>query len=55
MVADEYENEPATDPVTDGAVTVKAESPKFFETLLQLEKVGVALPTVTVIVVVAVL
>ena len=55
VVADEYENEPATDPVTEGAVTVKAESPKFLETLLQLEKVGVALPTVTVIVVVAVL
>jgi hypothetical protein len=55
VVADEYENEPATDPVTVGAVTVNAESPKFFETLLQLEKVGVALPTVTVIVVVALL
>jgi hypothetical protein len=48
VVADEYENEPATDPVTVGAVTVNAESPKFFETLLQLEKVGVALPIVKV-------
>ena len=55
VVADEYMKVPGTEPVTVGAVTVKAESPKFFETLLQLEKVGVALPTVTVIVVVAVL
>ena len=55
VVADEYENEPATDPVTEGAVTVKAESPKFFETLLQAENVGDPLPTVTVIVVIAVL
>ena len=55
VVADEYENEPATDPVTEGAVTVKAESPIFLETLLQAENVGDPLPTVTVIVVVAVL
>ena len=45
VVADEYENEPGIDPVTVGAVTVKAESPKFFETLLQAENVGVALAT----------
>ena len=55
VVAEEYENEPGTDPVTEGAVTVNAESPKFFETPLQVENVGVALPTVTVIVVVALL
>ena len=48
VVADEYENEPATDPVTEGCVTVKAESPKFLETLLQAENVGVALPIVKV-------
>ena len=48
VVADEYENEPGIDPVTVGAVTVKAESPKFFETLLQVEKVGVALLIVKV-------
>ena len=27
VVADEYENEPGIDPVTEGAVTVNAESP----------------------------
>jgi hypothetical protein len=48
VVADEYENEPGTDPVTEGALTVKAESPKFLETLLQAENVGVALPIVKV-------
>ena len=53
VVADEYVNEPGIDPVTVGAVTVKAEFPKFFETSLHAEKVGVALPTVTVINVVA--
>jgi hypothetical protein len=42
VVPDEYENVPARDPVTDGAVTSKFESPKFLETLLQAEKVGVA-------------
>ena len=47
-VAEEYENEPARDPVTEGAVTGKDESPKFLETLLQAEKVGVALLIVTV-------
>ena len=55
VVADEYENEPGTEPVTKGSVTVKAESPKFLETLLQAENVGDPLPTVTVIVVVALL
>jgi hypothetical protein len=54
-VPDEYEKVPETDPVTVGAVTANAESPKFLETLLQAEKVGDPLPTVTVIKVVAVL
>ena len=45
VVADEYMKVPGTEPVTVGAVTVKAESPKYFETLLQVEKVGVALAT----------
>ena len=54
-VPDEYANVPPREPVTVGAVTVKAESPKFLETLLQAENVGDPLPTVTVIVVVAVL
>jgi hypothetical protein len=48
VVADEYMNVPPKEPVTVGAVTVKAESPKFFETPLQAENVGVALPTVKV-------
>ena len=55
VVADEYENEPGIEPVTVGSATVKAESPKFLETLLQAENVGDPLPTVTVIVVVALL
>ena len=55
VVPDEYVKVPGTEPVTVGAVTVKAESPKFFETLPQAENVGDPLPTVTVIVVVAVL
>ena len=54
-VPDEYEKVPGTDPVTEGAVTANAESPKFLETPLQAENVGDPLPTVTVIVVVAVL
>ena len=48
VVADEYVNVPPKEPVTVGAVTVKAESPKFFETSLQVENVGVALPIVKV-------
>ena len=55
VVADEYVKVPGTEPVTVGAVTVKAESPKFLGTLLQAENVGDPLPTVTVIKVVAVL
>jgi hypothetical protein len=47
-VPDEYEKLPGTDPVTVGGVTVKAEFPKFFETLLQAENVGVALATAAV-------
>ena len=42
-VADEYVNVPATEFASVGAVTVKAESPKFLETLLQALKVGVSL------------
>ena len=48
VVADEYENVPANEPVTVGAVIVKVESPKVFATLLQAENVGVALPIVRV-------
>ncbi len=48
VVADEYENVPAIDPVTVGAVIVKVESPKVLVTLLQAENVGVALPIVRV-------
>ena len=48
VVADEYVNEPGIEPVTVGAVTVNGESPKFFETSLQVENVGVALPIVKV-------
>jgi hypothetical protein len=55
VVADEYVKVPGTEPVTVGAVTVKAESPKFLGTLLQAENVGDPLPTVTVIKVIAVL
>jgi hypothetical protein len=55
VAADEYVKLPGIEPITEGAVTVKAESPKFFETPLQALKVGDPLPTVTVIVVVAVL
>ena len=47
VVADEYVNEPASDPVTVGAVTVKAESPNVFEALLHV-KVGVSFPIVKV-------
>ena len=46
VVADEYERVPGTEPVTVGAVTVNGEFPKFFETSLQVEKVGVALPII---------
>ena len=46
VVADEYERVPGTDPVTVGAVTVNGESPKFFETSLHAEKVGVGLPII---------
>jgi hypothetical protein len=48
VVADEYVNVPASDPVTPGAVMVKVASPKVLERLLQAEKVGVALPIVRV-------
>jgi hypothetical protein len=48
VVADEYVKVPGTEPVTDGAVTVKAASPKFLATSLQAENVGVALPIVKV-------
>ena len=48
VVADEYEKVPGIEPVTVGSVTVNAESPKFLETLLQAENVGVALPIVKV-------
>ncbi len=47
VVADEYANDPARDPVTVGAVTVNGEFPKVFGTSLQVEKVGVALLIVT--------
>jgi hypothetical protein len=47
-VPDEYVNDPGREPVTVGAVTVNGEFPKFFETLLQVENVGVALPIVKV-------
>lgn len=53
VVPDEYASEPATESVTPGGVTVKAESPKDLLTLLQAEKVGVALLNVNVAVVVA--
>jgi hypothetical protein len=48
VVADEYVNEPASDPVTVGAVTVNEEFPNALATLLQVEKVGVALPMLKV-------
>jgi hypothetical protein len=48
VVADEYVKVPGRDPVTVGAVTVNGESPKFFETSLQADNVGVALPIVKV-------
>ena len=48
VVADEYVNEPAIDPVTVGAVTVNEVSPNDFATLLHVEKVGVALPMMKV-------
>ena len=48
VVADEYVNVPAIDPVTVGAVIVKFESPKVLVTLLQAENVGVAFPIVRV-------
>jgi hypothetical protein len=47
-VPDEYEKLPGTEPVTVGAVTVNGESPKFLETPLQVENVGVALATAAV-------
>lgn len=46
--ADEYTNEPGSDPATDGAVIVKFSSPKLLFTSLHVEKVGVALPIVKV-------
>jgi hypothetical protein len=52
VVAEEYENVPATDPTTTGAVTVKV-SEYDRVTLLQLLNVGVALLKVKVAVVVA--
>ena len=55
VVPDEYVNVPPTEFASVGAVTEKAESPKFLETLLQALKVGDPLLTVTVIVVVALL
>jgi hypothetical protein len=50
VVADEYVNVPGREPVTVGGVTVNGEFPKFFETSLQVENVGVPLPTVIVMV-----
>jgi hypothetical protein len=46
VVPDEYVKVPGTEPVTDGAVTVKAASPKFLATSLQAENVGVTLGAV---------
>jgi hypothetical protein len=46
VVADEYVNVPAIDPVTVGAVIVKVESPKVLVTLLQAENVGSPFSTV---------
>ena len=46
-VAEEYVKVPGKEPVTVGAVMVKSPFSKAFETLLQVEKVGVALFTVT--------
>jgi hypothetical protein len=48
VVADEYVNEPARDPVTVGAVTEKVESPNVLLTPLQVEKVGVPFPILKV-------
>ena len=48
VVADAYENVPAREPVTVGAVMVKFVSPNVLETLLQVENVGVILPIVRV-------
>jgi hypothetical protein len=45
-VAEEYVKVPGKDPVTVGAVRVKSPFSKTFETLLHVEKVGVALPIV---------
>jgi hypothetical protein len=50
VVADEYVNAPARDPLTAGGVIVKAPSPKFLETPFHVPKVGVPLPTVIVMV-----
>jgi hypothetical protein len=46
-VAEEYVKVPGKEPVTVGAVRVKSLFSKAFETLLHVEKVGVALFTVT--------
>ena len=48
VLADEYVKEPASAPVTAGAVTVKGESPNVLLTSDQDENVGVALPIVNV-------
>jgi hypothetical protein len=48
VVADAYVKPPGSEPVTVGGVTVNGESPTVLETLLQEEKVGVALPMVRV-------
>jgi hypothetical protein len=42
VVPDEYVKVPGTEPVTVGAVTVKAASPKFLATLPKSLKVGTA-------------
>ena len=49
VVADAYDQEPATEPATVGALNAKFASPNGYDTFDQL-KVGVARPTVTVIV-----
>jgi hypothetical protein len=49
VVADAYDQEPAIEPATVGALNEKFASPNVFDTFDQV-KVGVACPTVTVIV-----
>ena len=49
VVADAYDQEPATEPATVGALSVKFALPNVFDTFDQVN-VGVACPTVNVMV-----